>query len=207
MFFRHSVVIRKSHLHYMLNLKFFWRHWHNGNSMWLFESSVAHLCSNTVAVEPGFSPAPRYSVCLLDLASTSDLQHEYALHQEYRTCHCLSGPCMRFQPGIPKIKHIIITDANHPNQDGREEKMRYSSHIKSKVFFGLCWICLIPLPVSLLGSQQWGGLLFFQFCCCVYCNTQPPLPLLAAIQHWSAAPHYPFQIIIRNHSVDILLQL
>lgn len=43
-------------------------------AMWLLEFSVAHLSSNTVAGEPGFRPSPRYSVCLLDLASTSDLR-------------------------------------------------------------------------------------------------------------------------------------
>lgn len=29
--FRHAVVIRKSHLHYVQNVEWFWRRWHNGN--------------------------------------------------------------------------------------------------------------------------------------------------------------------------------
>lgn len=85
---------------------------------------------------------------------------------------------MCFQPGIPKIKQIIIYDSNHLNQDGREENMRFSSHTEYKVLFCLCWICLIPLPVSLIGCQQWGGLLFCHFWCCVYSNVHASyLPL------------------------------
>lgn len=98
----HCVVIRKSHLYYVLKLKWFWKLWHNGScsdirchvTVWF---SVAHLCSNTVAGNSDFSPPPRNSVCLLYLASTSDLHMNMLCTRNTGPVTACLAPCASSQ--------------------------------------------------------------------------------------------------------------
>lgn len=156
-------------------------------AMWLFEFSVAHLCSQHCSRRARLQPFTQIHCLSLRLNIHIRPAHEHAKHQEYRTCHRLSGSCMCFQPGIPKIKQITISDSKHPNWDGREEKICYFSH--TYIFFLLFFpgICLIPLPVRLIGLQQWQGLLFW------WC-TPPPLlcHMKALVCSLVLSTHHPF---------------
>lgn len=101
--------------------------------------------------ESGFNPLSTYTCLSLRLSAHIRPTHKHAKHQEERTCHCLSASCMCFQPGLPKIKQIIITDSNHWNQEGMKENAQFLS--QSLCFFPLS-LCSIPKSHFLpIGSQ------------------------------------------------------
>lgn len=124
-------------------------------AMWLFEFSMAHFCSNSRRARLWTSS---HIHCLsLRLSIHIRPTQEHALHQEYRTCHRLSGPCVCLQAGIPKIKQIIIADSSQPNHAGREENMWFLTHcFQSMSFFVLILPNLPSLSVSLAPSEEGG---------------------------------------------------
>lgn len=110
-FLMYAVVLRQSHL--------------RGNCWQLQWLALPCDCSNlsrTISVQTlpqpklGFCPAPKRSICLLCLASTSDLRmNMLSAANTGPVTACLAPACASSQAS-PKIKQIIITERDHLSQ-------------------------------------------------------------------------------------------
>lgn len=163
--------------------------------------------------EPGFSPPPRSSVCLLDLASTSDL---------HMNMHCTrnTGPVTAcLAPALParqpqnKTDHYRWLQPSGPRWQGGTHALFLAHCVQSNSLFLCGDFAQSPSLSVSLPPLQWGAALFIQLWRCVpynlHSSTPLPLPLPppASAQRWSAAwysqrPTSLFKwIIIRNSTV------
>lgn len=122
-FFMYAVMLRQSHLRETVEREMFKTHIQTQWQLqWL---PLPCDCSNlswTISVQtlqqpkPRFCPAPKRSICLLCLASTSDLRmNMLSAANTGPVTACLPPACASSQAS-PKIKQIIITERDHLSQ-------------------------------------------------------------------------------------------